>query len=183
MDITLSEAAPAEVKLIRKLYRAAFPKEERAPFGMMARKARQGKGRMLAARDKDGFAGFAYVADGSRCVYLLYLAVSPEKRGTGCGSAILAKLREMYRDKRIFLAREALDPAADNYNERVRRREFYLRCGFEDLSCKIREYKLTYDVMSTGGDVTPDDYAEIVAPWCGKFLVKHAPMKLFYPTD
>ncbi len=183
MDLTLANASPAEIKQIKELYYTAFPRDERAPFGMMTRKARQGKGRMLAAKDGGTFVGFAYIIENADCAYLFYLAISPETRGRGYGSAILGKLRETYKDKRLFLARESLDPASDNYEQRVRRHEFYLRNGFEDLACKIREYKVTFDVMSIGGDITPDDYRKIMTPWCGKFLVKYAPMKLFDPTD
>lgn len=178
MNITLNNANSAEVKKIKELYFAAFPKEERAPFGMMARKARRSKGRMLAAKDGDTFVGFTYIVENAACAYLFYLAISPEARGRGYGSAILGKLREMYKDKRLFLARESLDPASDNYEQRVRRHEFYLRGGFEDLACKIREYKVTFDVMSVGGNITPEDYADVMTPWCGKFLIKYAPMKL-----
>lgn len=183
MNITLNNANPAEVKKIKELYYTAFPKDERAPFGMMARKAQQDKGRMLAAKDGDRFVGFAYIIENETCAYLFYLAIVPETRGAGYGSAILAQLREMYKSKRLFLARESLDPASDNYEQRVRRHEFYLRNGFEDLACKIREYKVTFDVMGIGGNITPEDYASVMTPWCGKFLVKYAPMKLFNPTD
>lgn len=178
MNLTLASATTAEIKQIKELYNTAFPKDERAPFGLMTRRARQGKGRMLAARDGDRFVGFAYIIENAACAYLFYLAIVPETRGAGYGSAILGKLREMYKGKRLFLARESLDPASDNYEQRVRRHEFYLRNGFEDLACKIREYKVTFDVMSIGGEITPEDYKEIMTPWCGKFLVKFAPMKL-----
>ncbi len=183
MDLILANAAPAEIKQIKELYFSAFPKEERAPFGMMTRKARQGKGRMLAAKDGDTFAGFAYIIENADCAYLFYLAIISGARGRGYGSAVLGKLRETYKGKRLFLARESLDPASDNYDQRVRRHEFYLRNGFEDLACKIREYKVTFDVMSIGGNITPDDYKEIMTPWCGKFLVKYAPMKLIPPNE
>lgn len=178
MNLTLNDANPEEMKKIKELYLSAFPKDERAPFRLMKLRAKQGKGRMLAAEDGDTFVGFAYIIGNDTCAYLFYLAITPGMRGRGCGSAILGRLREMYKDKRLFLARESLDPSADNYEQRVRRHEFYLRGGFEDLACKIREYTVTYDVMSIGGSITPEDYKDIITPWCGKFMQKHAPMKL-----
>lgn len=183
MNLTLANATASEIKLIKELYYSAFPKEERSPFGLMKRRAKQGRGRMLAAKDGGEFVGFTYIIENADCAYLFYLAIVPQTRGAGYGSAILAELREMYKGKRLFLARESLDENSDNYEQRVRRHEFYLRNGFSDLSCKIREFTVTFDVMSIGGDVTPDDYKSLIIPWCGKFLEKYAPMKLFYPND
>lgn len=180
MNLTLTEANSAEVKQIKQLYYSAFPKEERAPFLLMKRRASQGRGRMLAARNGDEFAGFTYIIENGDCAYLFYLAIVPEMRGSGCGTEILARLREQYKGKRLFLAREALDPAADNYTQRVRRHEFYLRNGFSDLTCKIREGKVTFDVMSIGGNITPSDYEELITRWIGKFRKKFVTM---YLTD
>lgn len=183
MELTLSPATGAEIRQIRELYFSAFPREERSPFGLMKRRAKQGVGRMLAAKDGGEFVGFTYIIESADCAYLFYLAIVPQTRGAGYGSAILAQLREMYADKRIFLARESLDESADNYEQRVRRHEFYLRNGFSDLNCKIRELTVTFDVMSVGGEITPEDYKNLIIPWCGKFRQKHYPMKLFIPTE
>lgn len=180
MNLTLANATASEIKMIKELYYSAFPKEERSPFGLMKRRAKQGRGRMLAAKDGGEFVGFTYIIENADCAYLFYLAIVPQTRGAGYGSAILAQLREMYKGKRLFLARESLDPASDNYEQRVRRHEFYLRNGFSDLSCKIREGKVTFDVMSIGGNITPNDYEELITRWIGKFRKKFVTM---YLTD
>lgn len=178
MNITLNEADAAEMKKAKSLYLGAFPKEERAPFWLLKRRAKQGRARMIFAGNGGLFAGFAYIVENADCAYLFYFAIVPEMRGSGCGTEILSRLRGLYKDKRLFLARETLDPAADNYEQRVRRHKFYLRCGFEDIDRKIREGKVTYDVMSVGGDVSPEDYGRLINRWLGGFLSKFTDMKI-----
>ena len=67
------------------------------------------------------------------------LRLDPAARGKGCGTRAMAALRGQYAGRRLFLAAEALDPAADNYAARVRRKQFYLRCGLQDLHARVRE--------------------------------------------
>lgn len=178
MNLTLSLADSDDTKKIKRLYLSAFPKEERAPFFMMKWKAKQKKGKMLAAKDNGEFVGFVYFIENSECAYLFYLAIVPEKRSMGYGTEILSQISTDYKGKRVFLARETLDPNAENYSQRLRRHEFYLRCGFSDIPCKIIEATETYDVMSIGGAVTPNDYKELISSWCGEFMRKRVPMKL-----
>lgn len=178
---TLKLTTEDEVKQIRELYNTAFPKEEQAPFWLMHLRAKQRKGTMLTAREDDKFVGFAYVIPNAEVAYLFYLAIAPEARGKGYGSKILAVLKKHYSNHRLFLAREALDPTSDNYAERVKRHGFYLRNGFSDLPCKIREGTVTFEVMGIGGNLTPEDYDKIIKRFLGKFgkiLLKIFPMKL-----
>lgn len=178
MSVTLKKAEKAEYKLIKPLFISAFPPEERPPFFMLKRGAAKGHGDMLIARDGDEFIGFCYLIANDRAGYLFFFAIEENKRGMGYGSAVLSQLRKMYNGKCIFLARETLDETAENYAERKRRHEFYLRNGFSDLSVKIREATVTYDVMSIGGDVTADEYDELITAWCGRFIRKLVKMEI-----
>lgn len=179
MSITLKPAAPADYKLIRQLYKSAFPAEERAPFFMLKNRTADGRAQMLAARDADGFVGFAYLVYHLDLAYLSFFAIAPERRGTGCGSEILGELKERLKGKRLFLAREQLDESSDNYSQRVKRHNFYLHNGFTDLSCKIREVNMVYDVMSFGGRVAPEEYDALVTHWCGGLIKKIFRMQAF----
>lgn len=138
---------------------------------------------MLAAYDNDEFIGFAYMICYDDPAYIFYLAVDKAKRGHGYGGQIIEALKAMYKGKRIFLAREQLDESADNYAQRVSRHDFYLRCGFEDLQCHIKEASVIYDVMGIGGNVTPDEYDALITSWLGKLLRKFVDMRLIYNTS
>lgn len=168
--LTLLPAEKDDYKAIKKIYIRAFPAEERAPFFFIRRKARQGKAEMLAAKENGAVIGFAYLVAYRDLVYLFFLALSEEQRGKGHGSRILRELQERYRGKRMFLSREQLDPTAENYPERVSRRDFYIRGGFADMGCQVKEGKMTYDVMGNGGPVTAQEYDALFESWCGRFI-------------
>lgn len=176
MAITLKKAE--NYKEIKELYKSAFPPEERAPFFVLRRRAEQGKAEMLEARDGDKFAGLAYMVCLRDMAYIFYLAVAPDMRGMGCGSAILGELRERYAGKRLFLAREQLDEAAENYEQRLRRHDFYLHNGFEDKRFKIKEASVVYDAMGIGGDVSEQEYRELIDRWGGRLMRRLIDMRV-----
>ena len=180
MNLTLTPMAKTDASCVRSLYQSAFPAHERRPYWFLARRAKKANGcaRILVARDGGDFVGFAYLIERADLHYLFYFAIAPEKRGMGYGSAILRLLREEARGGILFLAREQLDENADNYAERVRRRAFYLRAGFEDLSCRMREASDVYDVMSMGGDVAPEAFRQLMEAWCGGPLRRFWHMEL-----
>ncbi len=168
---------------IKGLYKSAFPAEERIPFFLLKRKARQGRAAMLAAKEENCFVGFIYLVDYRDLVYLFFFAVDPSMRGSGNGGEILRLLRERYPDKRIFLAREQLNPEADNYELRCRRREFYLRNGFTDLPCRIQEAGVVYDAMGIGGNISAREYEELITSWSGNRLRRLLGMRMVEQTQ
>lgn len=163
---------------VRALYLRAFPAEERAPFWLLKRRAIQSRGELLAIRNGGGFAGFAYVIGNAKAAYLFFFAIADGQRGRGYGSAVLAALKERYAGKALFLARETLDQQAQNYDQRVRRRGFYLRGGFSDLPLQISEAGVTYDVMGVGGAPTPEDYQSLMRAWAGPLLLWLAGLRM-----
>lgn len=167
--LTLTPCAKQDIPLFKQLYLTAFPDEERAPWFLLKRRAFQHRADALIARDGGKFAGIAYVVTLGDMAYLFYLAVADDQRGHGTGGRIISALREHYPDKRIFLAREQLDPAAENFKQRESRRRFYLRNGFEDWDCTVKEGPVTYDVMGMGKKVTPQEYEALIKSWAGKF--------------
>jgi len=163
---------------IKELYLRAFPRDERAPFSMIRRRARQGRADMLTARDGEEFVGFVYMVCLGDLAYIFYFAIDADKRGMGYGSAVLTELKKRYEGKRLFLAREQLDESADNYAQRLRRHEFYLRNGFEDKRFKIKEASVIYDAMGIGGEVSAEEYRELIEHWNGKFMRKLIDMRI-----
>lgn len=167
--IRLEPCSRYYINQYRELYISAFPAEERAPWFLLSRRAKQGRAEALAALEGDEFAGLAYVVVLGDMAYLFYLAVAEERRGQGMGGQIIAALRERYAGKRLFLAREQLDKSAENYKQRESRHRFYLANGFEDWDSIIREGPVTYDVMGTGKPVSPEEYHALISGWAGRF--------------
>ncbi len=177
MSIILENYKKSHKKWLKGLYIRSFPAEERAPFFIVLNRVKRGTAEMLIAKENGVAVGFAYMVCNENLAYLFYLTVDDTKRGKGYGTAIISALREKYRGKRFFLAREQLDKSAENYAERVNRRNFYLKCGLEDLPCCIKEGTVTYDVMGIGGNVTAEEYHDLIKDWAG-LLLKIVDMKI-----
>lgn len=183
MSIYLKNAEKNEIGKIKKLFLSAFPPQERPPFFILKNRAKKGLGDMLAVMDGDEFVGFAYVVSGEEAVYLFFLAVDNTMRGRGYGSRVLKLLEERYQTKTLFLAREQLDEGAENYSQRVQRRQFYLKNGFSDVPFKIKEAGVIYDVMSTGGSLPVKEYEKIMSSWTGSLLGRFIDMRLIADPD
>lgn len=174
----LTACRKTDRKKMKRLYLTAFPAEERAPFCLVTHRARRGKAELLCAYDDAVFVGFVYMVCNETLAYIFYLAVADDKRGKGYGGQILDAIKKRYAGKRIFLAREQMDPSAPNYAQRVSRRNFYLRSGFEDLPLYIKEASVVYDVMGIGGCISPQEYEELITPWAGKCMKRIVDMRL-----
>lgn len=177
MSITLEKYDKSDRKQLKRLYLSAFPFEERCPYFIMMNREKKEKSEMLVARDNGEFIGFAYMVCNEKLAYIFYLAVEESNRGRGYGKKIIAALKEKYRGRRLFLAREQLDKSAENYEQRVNRHNFYLKCGFEDLPCCIKEGPVVYDVMGIGGNVTAEEYHSLIKDWAG-IMLKIVDMKI-----
>lgn len=155
-----------DYKKISRLYRTAFPADERAPTWFLAMKSGNDNVDFWGIYADREWVGLAYVISEGSASYLFYLALSESMRGRGIGSRALQSLLIHYEGQRIFLALEQLDEFADNFEERQKRRKFYMRNGFKPLSLTIREATVTYDVMSTG-NVSPEEYESMMKKYLG----------------
>lgn len=151
---------------ISRLYRTAFPADERAPMWFLTMKSGKENVDFWGIYADGEWVGLAYVISEGSASYLFYLAMSEDRRGKGLGSRAMQSLLIHYEGQRIFLALEQLDESADNFEERQRRRKFYMRNGLKPLPLTIREATVTYDVMGTG-PVKPEEYESMMKKYLG----------------
>lgn len=176
--MVLENAKKGDLPFVKQLYLSAFPKEERPPFFLLRRGLARQSGVLLVAKEQDQRLGFAYLISTESLGYLFFFAMEENCRNLGYGSQVLGLLKEKYAKQRLFLAREVLDPTAENYSQRMRRHGFYLRNGFVDMPCQIQEGPVVFDVMGIGGEVSTQEYADLMDAWGGKWLRKVIPMKM-----
>ena len=169
---------------VKELYINAFPKEERLSFFFLKRKVKKGKGKILVIKENKEFIGFMYFIEYKDIVYLLFYAIVSSNRSQGYGSQGLQLFLKQYASKRIFISREILDETSNNYQERVRRRQFYIRNGFVDYPYRIQEVGVTYDVMCVGNCIWPKEYDELIHFWVGRLIKNITNMKMIeYKND
>ena len=132
---------------IRELYNRAFPREERAPFGLLKHWAKKKRADFYAVYERDRFVGMVHILRDAHVAYVFYLAICEDMRGTGCGSAILRFVKQKYRLQKIVLAIEPVDAPCDNLKERVRRKAFYRKNGFKETDFRAAEFGFVYEML------------------------------------
>lgn len=159
-----------EVEAARKLYEESFPSHERMPFWFLLWRAKKGPAEFLAFYDEDEFVGFAYVVADNKLTLVLFLAVDGQRQSKGYGRSMLNATRERYPHNQIVLDVEPLDAMADNHEQRERRFAFYEKNGFKHTQHKIVAKDDSYDILSTDGQVSYEDYQALYRLFTGPFL-------------
>ncbi len=160
-------------KQVKKLYKTAFPKNERAPFGFLMRRTENGRDSFSAVLEDGRFIGLTYTIHVGNLVYLFYLAIVEEERGKGYGTKILKLIRDSYSDCAIILSVEDTDLlTAENYDQRIRRLGFYESNGYKKLGVKITEIGVVYDLLCTDENVTKKDFLSLMKNYLGPMRFK-----------
>lgn len=162
----------AELLKIKELYDKSFPSDERAPFSMLVRRAKKGKGKMFSLIHDDIWCGMAYIVTYSDMAYIFYFTVAAELRGKGLGTEAIKEIIKKYDGCRVFLALEDWRERAENAEQRLRRHSFYLNCGLKDLPYKIKEADVIYAIMGVNGKIEPHEYKALMNNYLG-FIMKH----------
>jgi GNAT superfamily N-acetyltransferase len=145
----------------KRLYRSAFPKEERVPFGLLRLLALRKGIELVCYREGETFCGFTYTVTEGNVVFVLFFAVNEALRGQGYGSSILKFLRKKNPGRTVILNVEPLDPEAENAEERVRRVRFYEKNGFFDAGYDIDEIGGKFRVFATEKCIDVDAYLKV----------------------
>lgn len=140
------------------LYQAAFPASEKKPFSMIRSMYKKGKSDVWYCADGGKFAGLVITINGPDKILLDYLAVVKNRRGQGIGSEMLQKMREQYTGKGVFLEIEIVDEAADNYEERKRRKQFYLSNGMTPMNVFVELFGVDMELLGFDCALTFEEY-------------------------
>ena len=158
-DITFIPYHSAPQKgAIRKLYRTAFPKAERAPFLLLRRLAKKGECAFSGCYREGKFVGLTVAVEQPDFTYLFFLAVEEGARSHGFGGRILEAVKEHYAGMPVVLDMEERNASAPNREQRERRYRFYEKHGFAPAGYTYTFKGVTYEVLSFGGEVTKERY-------------------------
>lgn len=150
------------LRKIFKLYKTAFPKNERKPFFMFLWGRRQGKYDIMAIRSEDNeFLGLAIVITCGEYALLDYFAIESSKRGSGVGTQALKLIQKKYRDKKFLLEIETTYIQCDNLPQRLARKKFYERCGMKAMDYRVMWYGNELEILTHNCDVSFEDYRQI----------------------
>ena len=170
MNVTLSGApfGRADMRWVKRLFVSAFPPKERPPFYILRMKV-PGAADWWLVREDGRRAGFCYVIRNEKLAYLFFFAVTEGCRGRGIGAQALGLLQKQYADRNLFLAIEPIDPGAENYALRVRRKAFYERNGFRPLGQWVKEINVLFALLGTAGRIDRKEYDALMDGWRRRF--------------
>ncbi len=165
-------------KSAKEVYNEAFPVEERAPFSSLFRKSKRRNVDLWAIKDGEKFVGMLYIVRAKEYAYFFYFAIARELRQRGYGGRIIKAVLKKYSRYKLFLARERIDEAAENNDERIKRHEFYLKNGFKDTDYTIREARVVFDAMSVDGTMKPEIYEKLMYDYLGFIMFRLLHIKM-----
>lgn len=157
LKLVNAKNAPADIPAIGALNERAFPINERRPLGPLLRD-NTGHASVLAAYEEDVFCGFACLLEWSDIVHIIYFAVMEELRRKGFGSQILQEIHLANPQKRVIVDIEQPDDSADNNEQRIKRKAFYLRNGYHEDDIHYDWRGIDYAILSHGGAVTQEEF-------------------------
>lgn len=143
---------------IYKLYRKAFPRAERKPFGMILKMHKKGASDVWYFRREGKFAGLIITINGDKHILLDYLAVEGHQRGTGIGTEILQLMRRHYTGKGVFLEIESVYERSKNQSERLRRKHFYEKSGMKSMGVFVWLFGVKMELMGFDCALTYEEY-------------------------
>lgn len=157
MDIKHITAFSEDLPEIERLYKMAFPPNERKPLKAIIEDA-TGVSDTIAFYDKNVFCGFAILLDYKDISHIIYFAIEDDMRDEGYGSQALKKIAEFKKGKRIIVDIEMEKETASNNEQRKIRRKFYSRNGYKDTEVVYDWCGDTYEILCNNGKFTEDDF-------------------------
>lgn len=88
----------------------------------------------------------------------MFLAVDKNIRSKGYGSKILEEMQSLYPSNKIIISIERCDVEATNINDRIRRKNFYLKNGYIDTEYLIELSKVEQEIIIKNGNFNKDEF-------------------------
>ncbi|MBQ6508814.1 MAG: GNAT family N-acetyltransferase [Flexilinea sp.] len=149
-------------KTITRINEEAFPPSEFMPVAMMFELTEKLDGSVWGIYTEKELAGFAMTFRNEKCEYFFFLAIDRNLRNQGLGTeAVKAFFRE-FSGRQVILDFEEMDPEADNYPMRLRRKNFYLRCGFHETGHFTMFRGNRFEVVCNGGELETESFRDLI---------------------
>lgn len=147
---------------INRLAKEAFPPEEYLAPTELVKMSKADNFDFLLLTDENRFVGFMVVQTYKNIAYLFFLAIDSASRSKGYGSYAIESLKQSYPDKKQVVDFEMLDEKADNYEQRKKRRAFYLRNGYKETGLFLSYLGVDYEVFCMEEDFDTEEFKEMM---------------------
>ncbi len=140
-------------KYFEQINEEAFPLSERMGFDEIFDFASNTNTDVLGIYDEDKPVGFAVLLKNAECGYVYFLAINQRMRSKGYGGAAIQKMMNEYPELQLVLDFEIIDENAENNEQRLRRKNFYLRNGFHETGNYTMLRDERFEVVCNGGEL------------------------------
>lgn len=173
LKLNLTNPDQPDFDQVYALYQQAFPVDELYPADLLFGHFNDPNNEFWSIYDDEKWVGLVYCMTENDLTYIGFLAIAPELRGEGYGSAALAAVKEKYSTNRVCLLIEEVSPKYADYEARKKRFSFYQANGFQAAGFKIAELDVHYDfLVATGQSLTSDEYLSLINHYCGQDYAK-----------
>ncbi len=159
-----------EIDRIKEMYFDSFSQYDRISMKFLLWKTKQNFVDFLALYDEEELVGFTYLITDKDLTLVFYLAIDGNIRSKGYGKKTIAAIKNKYPNNTIVLDIESMDKNADNYDQRLKRENFYLRNGFRHSNLQYIEGTRKYDPLINGNDVTVEGFQDLIKKYIGNIL-------------
>lgn len=165
MSIYLKTLSPdcEDRAILDSINKEAFPPSEYMPVEEIFYFAQNTNSDVLGIYDHRHLVGFILFLKNAECGYIFFLAIDQSARSKGYGGEALKALAAAYPELQIILDFEEINENAENLDQRIRRKKFYLRNGF----CETGRYTFLrddrFEVVCNKGPLRVDPFKELIA--------------------
>lgn len=93
------------------------------------------------------FVGFFVAKTLKNMAYLFYLAIDSNIRSKGYGKQALEGFKKLYKDYQLVLDIELIDEKAKNKEQRIKRKNFYIKNGYKETGKGIYYFGVHYEIL------------------------------------
>ncbi|SNZ10168.1 Ribosomal protein S18 acetylase RimI [Terribacillus aidingensis] len=136
-----------DIQILNQINNEAFPLEERIPFDKLIELADHKHIDLLAFYDKERIIGFVVMVIEKPCAYIFFLAIDSNHRSKGYGSEALQMLTTLYPEYQIVMDLEPIEVTAENNEQRLSRKKFYLRNGYYETGYRLKYVGISFEIL------------------------------------
>ncbi len=136
-----------DLPLVERLAKEAFPPEEYLSPAKLIEMTEHGEVDFWGLYDGDTFVGFTVISIFEGMSYLFFLAIDASLRSKGYGGKVLRLLDELYPNKQQVVDFEKIDESAPNNAQRITRKAFYMRNGYQETGKFISYLGVDYEIL------------------------------------
>lgn len=144
-----------EMNDIQILYQKSFPENEHMSLTWLFDDIN--KGECLGFYQNHRLSGFAILCNHNQITNILYLAVQRDLQNQGIGTYILEYINNIKKNL-LVVDIENENSKADNFQQRIRRKQFYLKNGFLETGIEYCWQNENYIILSKNGIMTKEQF-------------------------